>query len=642
MSNMLTRFLTKPSQDGGSAASPVFRRVQAEVRDEMRGDEPRPLVVEARAPSTKTLDGLRFSETSIETTTDIANILFHSVVNERIQLGQHLFARIAVAQLSAGTKKVILLVDRRKLSPDDITAVNDLLTSHGYSLADEGPQAYNVAPAIVIALSQGHLDQERLGVERSIINDKTKSSLLNSFIEIVSWAFINNANDIDFAIERISDYSQICFKIGGQYVKPARFRIPTDTAMQMIGIAWQKSAGGASAQFEMKSEQQAQIELDVPRSSGAPNGARVRLRWSSMPYDKGTVVTLRLHRLGDSSHIRSLESAGYLPTMIDTFRRVGKSEGGMVVLSGVVGSGKSTTLAQLINMLPAHIKKLTFEDPVELELQDAYQKTISRDLFASGADPAFLAATRALYRSALDVLLLGEIRDPETGLVARQVIESGHSVYTTVHAKSALGIVDRFASPAIGIPRDVLATPDALKLLVYQALLPTNCPHCTLSPEEFAREFLDTQQRITQRAYFSLITRLYGLEPEQFRLRNHVGCPHCQRPELAELNGFQGRTVVAEMIEPDEALLIHMLTGNNIELVREWRSRATTDFTDPNMDGRTAMECALYKAGQGLIDPREIEPRFTSFETVERKKISAPTLRTVESHPLRAVSVAAG
>ena len=381
--------------------------------------------------------------------------------------------------------------------------------------------------------------------------------------------------------------------------------------------------------------------VTVEKNTATLHGSDLALGDRINMADKGTTVTTRIQRLGDSASIRSLDGAGYLQSHMDILKRVIHSEGGMVVFSGVVGSGKSTSLTSLMTMLPHDIKIVSFEDPVELEIPYAYQKTITRDLLATGPDPAFNSATRALYRSALDVLYLGEIRDRETGLVARQVAESGHSVYTTTHARSALGIFDRFSSPAIGVPRDVLGTPEIVKLLVYQALLPVTCPHCGKSPDDYASAFnlsgadLDSHHR-----YFDRLGQLYGIDPARYRMRDKNGCSHCQKEELPELNGFKGRTVVAEMIEPDEQMLEHVLTGNNIELTRYWRSLASARFDDPVLVGKTTMECAIYKAVHGVIDPREIEPRFMSFETVEakRKNTSQHAARHLHANELKKVA----
>lgn len=565
--------------------------------------------------------GVRFTAKEIEQTSDLARVTFYTIVNDAVKLSQHLYSRIAIAQVSPNAKECLIFADRKAGTVDEITAVVDHLRKLGFSLVKEGPQGYWTNSALVMALSQGHIDANGLTVEKEISRDPNKNALFSGFKDIVAWAYANNADDLDFAVDQSAPKSQICFKIGGRYVRPPMFVIPTDTLIQMLGIAWQLSSGGADAAFSTRIEQQAKLELSLQRSDRIPNGARVRLRWSGMANDRGTVVTMRLQRLGESARIRSLESAGYPRSQMEILRRVIHSEGGMTVFSGVVGSGKSTSLAQLLGELPKDIKKISIEDPVELEIPFMYQKTVTRDLTAAGEDKSFKSAVAAIYRSALDVLLLGEIRDVTTGMIARQVAESGHSVYTTTHAKGALGIIDRFASPAIGMPREVLATPDILKVLVYQALLPTTCPHCALTADDFAsKNELRDDAMGEHRRYFDRIHRLYGIAAHNFRLRNPEGCEHCRRPDLPELNGFSGRTVVSEMIEPDEEMLKHIMVGNNVELTRYWRSLASSRYDDDNLTGKTAMECAIFKASKGVIDPREIEPRFMSFETVEQKR----------------------
>jgi general secretion pathway protein E len=589
------------------------------------GSDAAPLAVAAQFQSstaqTKVFADLRFVTTEIETQQELAEIVFHEVINETVKLGQHVYSRIAVARISAASKTVVLFVDKVKVTADEVRAIAEFLRTQGYEFPATGPQGYYLISTLVISLSQRTLVASNLAFERQLSRDATASSLMQSFTDIVAWAYSNNADDIDFAVDITSLKSQIAFKIGGAYVRPERHLLPTDTLIQMLGIAWQKSAGGASAQFEIKTEQQANISLDLARSQSIPNGARVRLRWSGMANDRGTVVTMRLQRLGESATIRSLEAAGYIESHTDILRRVIHSEGGMGVFSGVVGSGKSTSLVRLMAMLPPDIKIVSIEDPVELDIPRAYQKTVSRDLMSTGVDPGFLAAVRALYRSAMDVLYLGEIRDAQTGMVARSVVESGHSVYTTTHARSALGIVDRFASPEIGIPRSVLATPDILKLLVYQSLVKTSCPHCSKDPDTYASEFKLTGDALSaHKSYFDRLYRLYRIEPKSFRMRDHRGCQHCRKPDTPDLDGFLGRTVVAEMIEPDEEMLRFILAENNIELARYVRSLASPSYTDSNMVGKTTMECAVYKAALGVIDPREIERRFMSFETLEAKR----------------------
>lgn len=589
--------------------------------------------------------GLQFNTTPIHSVDDLMRVPFTRIVNAELQIGAHMYARCAVAKLSEVGNEYTVFVDREKATPDEVTEIVALLRNKQWTV-DQG----HYAPSqLILSLSQGHIQGSTLQSAREIARDPARNALYQEFMSIVGWAYDNRADDIDWRFDITSPQSQIAFKIGGKYIRPQHYLINTETMCHLLGIAWQRSGGGASAQFDPRIEQQAQVAIDLPPTDKRKNGAKIRLRWSGMSNDKGTAVTMRVQRLGESAMVKSLEQAGYLDWHMKVFRRVINSEGGLVCFSGVVGSGKSTSLAQLIGLLPRHVKIQSIEDPVELDIPDALQKTVSRDLLQTGPDPAFLSAARAIYRSALDVLYLGEVRDTETGGIARQVVESGHTVYTTTHARSALGIIDRFVSPQIGVPRDVMGAPDILKLLVFQALLPVNCEHCSKSPDEYARAYLTpprellaipkeematkaelaphreelasyTEAAAEHEAYWNRVQRLFGVNASRYRMVDPNGCKHCRKDGLPELNGLSGRTVVCEMVEPDEEMVRLIHAGQTLALKQYWRGQSDGRFDTPNMAGKTAMENAIYKATLGLIDPRQIEQRFSSFETIEAQR----------------------
>lgn len=593
--------------------------------------------------TTITYGGLAFQETEI-TSKDalIDQLVFYKCVNGELRLSAYLVGRMCVVKLTEAAKDVAILIDRHKTTPDEVRELVATVGNQGYRIA----ASYFVGGALVMAISQGHISGAALKTSLEVKRDPAKNALFQQFTNVIAWAFINKADDVDWAVDTTSADSQVHFKIGGRYLHPAQFRIPSDTMVQMLGIAWQMSGGGSQAQFDMLIEQQAQITLELPPSSSLPKGARLRLRWSGMANDKGTVVTMRVQRLGASALVQSLDGAGYLPWHMSVFRRVIMSEGGLVCFSGVVGSGKSTSLARLLAMLPDDIKMISIEDPVELEIPRAYQKTVTRDPNSTGPEKGFKSAAGAVYRSALDVLYLGEIRDTETGGMARQVTESGHTVFSTTHARSALGVIDRLSSPQIGMPRDVLGAPKIIKLLVYQALLRTVCQHCALTVEQIRPARQDGQSEgdhATQvsdfESYWGRVERLFGVGLSRYRLVNPEGCPKCRKPGLPELNGLSGRTVVCEMVEPDEhmAELISDPT-KKMELYRYWRSLSDGRYDSDNMRGKTAMESAIYKAIHGEIDPREIEHRFQAFETLEMEMEQARTSNKPTPGNLKAVA----
>ena len=558
-----------------------------------------------------------FQVEKIDSVEILKNIVFSSVINRKLELGSHLNNRIAVAKLTEAGTDVILFVDRTKSSVQEVDEVVALIVNKDYRVIS----GYFADAQLILTLAQGHLNAEDLKAARDIARDPTKNSLFEFFLEIVGWAFDNNADDIDFVVDNSSETSRVCFKIGGSYLRPDRWKINTETLNNVIAIAWQSSAGGSSAQFDPLIEQQAKINIELPKVPGTrPHGARLRLRWSGLANDKGPVITTRIQRLGQSATVKSLESGGYLTSGMNTFHRSIGSGGGLVCFAGTVGSGKSTSLAQLLSLVPNDYKIQSIEDPVELDIPNAHQKTVARQLISNGAEPGFLSAAQALFRSALDIMYLGEVRDTETGGLARQILQSGHGVFTTTHAASALGIIPRFESPQIGVPRDVLGTTDIIKLLVYQVLLKVNCPHCALAPTEHQKKHRLQGKDLNQdQVYWDRLESMYGLDTSSFRVRQEQGCEHCRKSDLPELNGYQGRTVVYEMFEPDDIASSHILSGRSDKLHQYWRSQSNGKYDSPDLTGKSAMECAIYKAAEGKIEPYEIERRFPKFETIYMK-----------------------
>jgi type II secretory ATPase GspE/PulE/Tfp pilus assembly ATPase PilB-like protein len=608
---MFSRGSPKPADE---SATPTQRRVIAPAMPVV------PKVASADgavAGGLRLFAGLRIGDVVFTKAEDLkaAGMQHFGVLNSLLGIDASLSNRVAVIRGDEGMT-FALYFDEKSLQPEEIRAVVKLAEKKGFKLAAEGPQAHFAGYAVITSLAHGHIGTSTVAQAR---NDS--SSLLSSFNQYVNWGVVNNADDIDWILLNDEESSQIAFKIEGRWHQPDQFRIPTPTMQAMLGSAWQHTGGGASATFEQSSVQQGNLEIALPRSEALPQGGRVRLRWSGLPNEKGTVVTTRIQRLGLTARINTLVNAGYLPWQIDAMRRAIRLKGGMVTFAGRVGSGKTTALAILLGEIPRSKKIQTAEDPVEIDIPGAFQRTIARDLSDENNASAFEQTNMGILRSALDIFYQSEIRDHKSGRLARQVLESGHGVYTTTHARSGMGIVNRFTSPEIGIPREVLGLPDGLKTNIFQAMISTTCPCCGKSPNDYAKHHSLTGKELSaHRAYFGLIESLYNIDSEKFRLRDEMGCDHCRRPELASLNGFAGRTPVCEIIEFDETMLELVYRGDDYGLMNTWRSMSNGNFEDPDLTGKTAMECAIYKASLGMIDPRQIEPEFTTFESIARNK----------------------
>lgn len=179
-----------------------------------------------------------------------------------------------------------------------------------------------------------------------------------------------------------------------------------------------------------------------------------------------------------SSEILTLRQL-HLP---EGMEKIGEAREGLVLLCGVTGSGKSTTIAAMIQQInearPCHI--VTIEDPIEYIFKDAKAVVNQREI---GVDvPDFPEALRALVRENPDVVLIGEMRDRETFEAAIQAAETGHLVFGTVHASSAAQAFGRVYNLFPPEERDLIREMFAanLKAIIYQKLLPA-------LPEDMAR-----------------------------------------------------------------------------------------------------------------------------------------------------------
>jgi twitching motility protein PilT len=156
-------------------------------------------------------------------------------------------------------------------------------------------------------------------------------------------------------------------------------------------------------------------------------------------------------------------------------RRVVESPHGLVLFAGPTGSGKSTTLAALVQILnesrACHV--LTLEDPIEYVFPVARAVVHQREVGAHMR--SFADGLRAALRESPDVILVGEMRDPETVSLALTAAETGHLVLSTIHAGSAMGAVERVVNALPEVERSAVRTQlaGALRHVVIQHLLPT-------------------------------------------------------------------------------------------------------------------------------------------------------------------------
>ena len=217
----------------------------------------------------------------------------------------------------------------------------------------------------------------------------------------------------------------------------------------------------------LSTEQQKQLEVgrQLDFSYGVPGLARFRV---NVHFQRGTLAAAFRHI---PEELRTLEELG-LPSSL---RELALMPRGLVLVTGPTGSGKSTTLASMIDEVnrgkPHHI--LTIEDPIEFVHRHKRSVVTQREI---GVDaPGFGEALRAALRQDPDVILLGEMRDLETIATALTAAETGHLVLATLHTQSAPSTIDRVIDvfPPAQQEQVRMQLANTLQGIVTQTLLPT-------------------------------------------------------------------------------------------------------------------------------------------------------------------------
>lgn len=249
-------------------------------------------------------------------------------------------------------------------------------------------------------------------------------------------------------------------------------------------------------------------------------GAVVDLRISIIPTVYGESVVIRI--LDTRVGLKSLDEIGFNDADREIFKGMLSRSNGLILVTGPTGSGKSTTLyAALREIRRQNVNIITVEDPVEYHVDGIEQIQANT---TPGYD--FARALRHILRHDPDVIMIGEIRDEETGKIAIESALTGHLVMSTLHTNDAAGTVTRLME--MGVQPYLLSA--TLLGVLAQRLARRNCPHC------MAEETVDPSVRSA-----------LGVAPDEVFYRG-AGCETCSH------TGFGGRIAVYELLRATDAL----------------------------------------------------------------------------------------
>jgi len=513
-----------------------------------------------------------------------------------------------IAALDKGDKKVWLIcnseptITTQEMS-GHIRQLTGALRSRGYQVA-----------MVVKALPQVMTEVAKAGTHQISGPTDGRGEPLELFNRWVDAAAAVLASDLHILI--YSNQASVKVRVDGS-LEPLKIDAngiyARGTAISAIAAGFNyatRGSGSAASQYTESVAVDCMIEREI-------NGKTVLLRYQNMPAppggkEYGPKVVIRLLQSEATGVVGNFEHAGYSQSHCKLWRLSSRAGKGMTIVSGVTGSGKSTSLKIYIETLPDLEKKAveTIEDPIEYVIAPGkvHQGQVTRDLSShEETRKRYGVAMKALMRADIDAVLVGEVRDDITARFLLQVAETGHLGMCSLHAHLISNIVPRLTNEEVGLSRQELTSPQILNLLVYQALVPLLCKHCNLSTQEASR--LETEGEISEICHV-LKDRL-EIQIDNLRWKNPMGCSHCDG------RGTKGRTMVAEMWMPDREWLSHVRNGCDYEALMHYRSFSDGDFNSPNMTGKTVFEHALFKSLQGIIDVRNCE-EFEGFERYEK------------------------
>ncbi|HLD21992.1 MAG TPA: GspE/PulE family protein [Patescibacteria group bacterium] len=324
-------------------------------------------------------------------------------------------------------------------------------------------------------------------------------------------------------------------------------------------------------------------------------GREIDFRVSTLPLIGHEKVVLRI--LDKNSGILSLEDLGFMDRNFAVMKNHLDRPHGMILITGPTGSGKSTTLYAMLQILNQEERNIiTLEDPVEYEMPGIAQSQIRPEIGLT-----FARGLRSILRQDPDIIMVGEIRDNETAELGVHAALTGHMLLSTLHTNDAIGAIPRLIDMKI----EPFLISSALNVIVAQRLVRKNCEECvqeTPVPQNLADSILAELRNIPQESVPQDIAHLITASQQQVQqltTRKGQGCSRC------EDTGYKGRIAIAEVVEVTTNLQEIIASGNSNKpslLMQELKAQGMISLKQDGLikalRGHTSIEEALTIAAE--------------------------------------------
>lgn len=374
-------------------------------------------------------------------------------------------------------------------------------------------------------------------------------------------------------------------------------QIDADAAHSILSTLY-NAAEEADATYRIHAYQSARIIASTSRINIPDTVQAIRLQFNPLGQGGRYMVARFLYsEKGNKNTIDPL-SLGFHPVQCNQLAFLRSLPLGVNIISGPTGSGKSTTLKVMLELLYKEKQKkvniISIEDPPEYEIEGTAQLPITNVDTEIERGIEYRKAITAALRSDPDVIMPGEARDSEVISLVFTAAMTGHQVWTSLHANSAMAIFDRLRDQ--GVDNFKLTDPELITGLLAQRLVKRLCSQCSLTLNDYQKNNTLTEQAKNI---------IYGYE-DCIRFVNTQGCKHCN-------SGYTGRTVISEIIIPDQKFLYLIVNGKRTEASDYWRD---------SLDGLTMREHAWIKIISTEIDVNDAIQKLSNIDCItdERKK----------------------
>jgi len=313
---------------------------------------------------------------------------------------------------------------------------------------------------------------------------------------------------------------------------------------------------------------------------------KVAFRVSIIPIFDGEKIVLRL--LNESSQILTLEQLGFHKKAYEIVKTNITKPHGMILVTGPTGSGKTTTLYTILNILNTpKVNIATVEDPIEYRMPRVNQSQINTKIGFT-----FATGLRSLLRQDPDIIMVGEIRDLETAEIAIHAAMTGHLVLSTLHTNDAVSTLPRLQD--MGIASFLIAT--TTNLIVAQRLVRKICPNCIYSYNLNKENIKELEQRYNLDSLLNTLVQEKIIDSVDIPLSELLfyrgkGCKQCNN------NGYKGRIGIYEILEVTPAiqkLIMQKATDRELSEVAKKQNMLTL------------FEDGIIKAKNGITTIEEI------------------------------------